>query len=144
MFAYRSPLDRPLMGPLAWEELFRGFDWALRDLDRDGPLTSFGHAPSEINEEQERFVLRVEIPGMGQKDVNVALDNGVLTVSAEGKTVATPDTALTSFSVVSRGKNPEELADNNNQKVSAAIKFVKSQGVEDKDVKTEPGDPHPA
>jgi len=59
-----------------------------------------------------------------------------ITVSAEGKTTVTPDIAEISFSVVSRGKNPEELADGNNQKVSAAINFLKSEGIGDKDIKT--------
>ncbi|RJQ28582.1 DUF541 domain-containing protein [Candidatus Parcubacteria bacterium] len=59
-----------------------------------------------------------------------------INVSAEGRAVATPDLAETSFSVVSKGRNPEELADNNNQKVSAAIEFIKSQGIDTKDVKT--------
>jgi len=61
---------------------------------------------------------------------------GSISVSAEGKAIATPDVAQVSFSVVSRGKNPEELADNNNQKVSAAITFVKSEGIDAKDIKT--------
>lgn len=59
-----------------------------------------------------------------------------MTVSADGKTTVTPDTAVTSFSVVSRGKNPQDLATNNNEKVSAAIQFVKSQGIEAKDITT--------
>ena len=59
-----------------------------------------------------------------------------MTVSAEGKATVTPDIAEATFSVVSRGKNPEELADNNNQKVSAAIEFLKSVVVADKDIKT--------
>ena len=60
----------------------------------------------------------------------------VLNVSAEGKTMVTPNLAAVSFSVVSQGKNPETLAENNNDKVSAAIEFVKSQGIEAKDIKT--------
>lgn len=59
-----------------------------------------------------------------------------LTVSGEGKTFVSPDVAYTSFAVVSRGKNPEELADNNNQKVAAAIAFVKGEGIEAKDIQT--------
>lgn len=59
-----------------------------------------------------------------------------ITVTAEGKATVTPDLAESSFSVVSRGKNPEELADGNNQKVSAAIQFLKSEGIEGKDIKT--------
>lgn len=67
---------------------------------------------------------------------NAAPATRTITVSAEGKTTVTPDIAETSFSVVSRGKNPEELTDGNNQKVSATIQFLKSGGVADKDIKT--------
>ncbi len=60
----------------------------------------------------------------------------VLSVSAEGKTTVSPDLAEVSFSVVSRGFNPQDLADLNNRKMSAVIANIKSQGVGDKDVKT--------
>lgn len=59
-----------------------------------------------------------------------------MTVSAEGKTLVSPDIATTSFSVVSRGLNPQELAQRNNELVSQAIDFVKSKGVEAKDIRT--------
>ena len=59
-----------------------------------------------------------------------------LMVSASGRTFAAPDIAESSFSVVSRGKNPEELADTNNQKISAVIAFLKSSGLDEKDIKT--------
>lgn len=59
-----------------------------------------------------------------------------MTVSAEGKTLVSPDIATTSFSVVSRGQDPEELTRKNNELVSEAINFVKSQGVEAKDIRT--------
>jgi uncharacterized protein YggE len=59
-----------------------------------------------------------------------------MTVSAEGKTLVSPDIATVSFSVVSRGLNPDELASTNNELVSQAIDFVKSQGVEAKDIRT--------
>lgn len=59
-----------------------------------------------------------------------------LSVSGEGKAFVSPDVAVSSFSVVSRGKNPEDLADTNNQKINAVIQFVKSQGVEAKDIQT--------
>ena len=57
-------------------------------------------------------------------------------VSAEGKTFVTPDIAESSFSVVSRGKNPDELSDANNQKVVAVVDFLKSAGLDGKDIKT--------
>ena len=81
MFEYRSLFDR--RAPVGWEEVFRGFDQMLREFDRDLPLTSFGSAPAEFTEEGDRFVLKVEIPGVADKDVHVDMNQGVLTVSAE-------------------------------------------------------------
>ena len=59
-----------------------------------------------------------------------------LVVSAEGKTTVSPDVASFNFSVVSEGKDPEKIADENNKAMNAAIKFIKEQSIEDKDVKT--------
>ena len=59
-----------------------------------------------------------------------------ITVSAEGKTTVAPDLAQFSFSVVTQGKDPDQIVDENNKKVSAAIEFVKSRGIEAKDIKT--------
>lgn len=60
----------------------------------------------------------------------------VMNVSAEGKTIVTPDIAQTSFSVVSRGQNPESLTEDNNKKITEVIDFVKSQGIDAKDIRT--------
>jgi len=87
MFEYRSLFDR--RDPLGWEEFFRGFDQVFREFDRDLPLTSFGAAPAEFSEEEGRFVLKVEVPGVAEKDIHVDLHQGVLTVSAE-RTVEGP------------------------------------------------------
>lgn len=57
-------------------------------------------------------------------------------VSAEGSTKITPDIVIGSFSVVSRGINPETLTKTNTDKMNAVVTFVKSQGIEDKDIKT--------
>ncbi|MEK7193399.1 MAG: SIMPL domain-containing protein [Patescibacteria group bacterium] len=59
-----------------------------------------------------------------------------ISVSAEGKAFVIPDIAETSFSVVSRGQDPAQLADMNNKKITSAINFVKSQGIDAKDIKT--------
>lgn len=59
-----------------------------------------------------------------------------ITVSAEGKTTATPDLAELSFSVVSQGKNPANLDASNNDKMNAVIQFVASQGIATSDIAT--------
>lgn len=57
-------------------------------------------------------------------------------VSAEGKVMVSPDTAEFTFSVVSEGKDSKTLDEENNNSMNAAIAFVKSSGVDEKDVKT--------
>lgn len=59
-----------------------------------------------------------------------------LSVSAQGKTTAAPDLAEVSFSVISQGANPDALNTDNNQKMSAAIDFVKSLHVASSDITT--------
>lgn len=59
-----------------------------------------------------------------------------LTVSAQGKTTAAPDLAEVSFSVISQGKSPDALNADNNQKMSAAIDFVKSLNIASSDIAT--------
>lgn len=59
------------------------------------------------------------------------------TVSAEGKAIALPDVAEFSFSVITEGgKNLADLQKMNTDKVNAAVDFVKSKGVDKKDIKT--------
>ena len=59
-----------------------------------------------------------------------------ISVSGEGKVVAEPDIAKFTFSVVSEGTNPELLQADNTKKMNQAIDYVKSQGVDAKDIKT--------
>lgn len=57
-------------------------------------------------------------------------------VSAEGKVTVKPDIAKLSFSVVSEGADTAVIFKENNERINSAIKFVKSSGVEDKDIQT--------
>lgn len=60
------------------------------------------------------------------------------TVSGDGKAVAVPDVAQFSFSVFTQGgKNIAPLMKENTDKMNKAIAYVKAQGVESKDIKTE-------
>lgn len=59
-----------------------------------------------------------------------------VSVVGEGKVTVSPDIARLSFSVVSEGKDPTALANDNNTKMSEVINFIKSQGVDAKDIKT--------
>lgn len=74
--------------------------------------------------------------GPAKKYADSLTPSKTITVSAEGKVTVSPDIAQLSLSVISEGMNPEKIADDNNKKISAAIEFIKSQGVDVKDIKT--------
>lgn len=60
------------------------------------------------------------------------------TVSAEGKMVAVPDIFQFSFGVVTQGgKDIVSLQKDNTEKTNKAIEFVKSQGIDAKDIETQ-------
>ena len=73
----------PFVTRWGWNDLFRGFDQLFREFDREPPITSFGYTPSRLVEEEDRFVLNLEAPGLTENDVRVDLNAGVLTVTAE-------------------------------------------------------------
>lgn len=67
----------------------RDFDrLAGRRLDRDTVETPVSDwAPAvDIVEEKDRFVLRADVPGVAREDIQVAMEDGVLTISGERKT----------------------------------------------------------
>ena len=71
-------------------------------------------------------------------DINNKLDKSenTITVSATSDVFAKPDLALSTFSVLSEAKTVGEAMQDNAAKMNAVIAFVKSQGVDDKDIKT--------
>jgi len=68
--------------------------------------------------------------------IDTTSSNRVISVSAEGKTVVTPDIAKVNFSVVTEGKDTVKISEENINKMNKAIDFVKSQGIESKDIQT--------
>ncbi|MCX7616050.1 MAG: SIMPL domain-containing protein [Patescibacteria group bacterium] len=59
-----------------------------------------------------------------------------LSVSASDKVTVKPDVAFLSFSVVKEGSKIEKIIEEGNQTVNQAIEFLKSSGIEEKDIKT--------
>ncbi len=57
-------------------------------------------------------------------------------VSAEGKSAATPDLATFTASVITEGISPERLEESNTKKMDAVVRFMKDEGIEEKDMKT--------
>jgi HSP20 family protein len=41
--------------------------------------------PVDIKEEAERFVIHADVPGVGPKDIEISMEDGVLTLSGERK-----------------------------------------------------------
>ena len=71
-------------------------------------------------------------------DVSNKIKKGenTISVTATGEVYAAPDLALTSFSVVTEAKTVIEALTENTAKMNAVIAFVKSEEVDDKDIKT--------
>ncbi len=67
---------------------------------------------------------------------NAVVPSRTITVSGQGKVNISPDLATISFAVVSQGEKAEAVTKENTEKINRAIKFVKEQGVEEKDIKT--------
>lgn len=59
-----------------------------------------------------------------------------VTLSAQGKAAAAVDTARFSVSVETRGKNPEDVQNENTEAANSVVEFLKSQGISDEDIKT--------
>lgn len=87
-----------------------GFDSSLRGLDREVDRLfqdrSFAHrarpeAPAEVFENDDNITLRVDLPGVSPADVQVGIENNVLTIKA---TRAAPsDTEHTVYHLAERG-----------------------------------------
>ena len=67
--------------------------------------------------------------------VRVESDN-TISVSATGEVYASPDLALTTFSVVTEAEAVDSAISQNAEKMNAVIDYIKGQEVEDKDLKT--------
>jgi uncharacterized protein len=60
----------------------------------------------------------------------------VLSISAEGKVKATPDTATVTLGVLAQGRDQRTVADDANKKINDITNFVKSLGIPKEDITT--------
>ena len=58
--------------------------------DEQNPVADWTPAV-DISEEKDRFVLRADVPGVKTEDIEVAMDNGILSVSGERHAIAPAD-----------------------------------------------------
>jgi HSP20 family protein len=78
MLAFRAPL-----ADFAFDEPFRTvFDAALR-----GAPAPWQHVspPADIRETADAYVLEIDVPGLSERDIEVVLENGELTLRGERK-----------------------------------------------------------
>jgi hypothetical protein len=84
---YRDAEQHPFL--TLHREMNRLFDDVLRGFD--APLTAFGRSPGwssnwpdvEVSESDKELRVTAEVPGLEEKDVEVLLDDGVLTLRGE-------------------------------------------------------------
>jgi uncharacterized protein YggE len=73
-------------------------------------------------------------------DLNASFKNqrpaNTISVSGMGKVSAVPDLATVSIGVQSQAASATDVKNQNNDKVNKVIAFIKSQGLDDKDIKT--------
>lgn len=70
-----------------------------------------------------------------QKIQSPATGNTV-SFSGEGKVVATPDIAVIDLTILTEGKTSKDAQDQNSEKSNSLTKYLKGQGIDEKDIKT--------
>ena len=66
------------------EELNRAFSRVIPNEDDGGSIATSDWAPAvDIKEDENGFVLHADIPGVDPKDIEVSMENGVLTIRGE-------------------------------------------------------------
>lgn len=67
----------------AFDELFRGF--FVRPISFEAPSAGVGHFRVDVSETEKAYVVRAELPGVRKEDINVAIDENDVSISAEVK-----------------------------------------------------------
>ena len=71
-------------------QLHRELDRAREGTTGDGSAATAEWAPAvDIKEEADKFVLQADLPGVKAEDIDVSMEEGVLTIKGEKKTEAT-------------------------------------------------------
>mgnify|MGYP003574817281 CR=1 FL=1 len=73
-------------------EMNRAFGQALNDTDDGSNVVTSGWMPAvDIREENEHFEICADVPGVDPEDIDVTMENGVLTIKGERKMKSTTD-----------------------------------------------------
>jgi len=78
----RNPIARRFNDDL--DTMFEGFFRPMRWMDEE--TASDGMAPRlDVVERNGEFVVRAELPGVRKEDIDISVENGVLTITAESR-----------------------------------------------------------
>ena len=80
--------------------------------------------------------LSLFLMAMTNQVVNTAKTANTISFSGEGQTLAKPDIAVISFSIITETATSKAAQDDNSAKSKTLADFLKEQGIEDKDIKT--------
>jgi HSP20 family protein len=78
----------PMIHGLLNTELERMFDWALGP---DRPDTHRAGPALDVIQEEQRYVVRADLPGLGRDEVEITFQDGVLTIKGEKKQAERPE-----------------------------------------------------
>jgi HSP20 family protein len=68
------------------DRMNRLFRESFNDTGRDEPITTSSFAPAvDVYEDEHKVTLKIEVPGIDEKDINVSIENNTLTVHGERK-----------------------------------------------------------
>ena len=111
-----------------FDDVFRGFDLAPAGLGALGAFgerfadRGFGWPNIEVSDGASAVKVTAELPGLEEKDVDVQLAGGVLTISGEKKTESEDKDRLFSERSYGRFERRIPVDDIDEEKVSAAFK----------------------
>ena len=99
--AYYPAVLRARRAPVAWHDVFGRFD---RVFDSEGGSRfSLAWSPvTDVREDEDGLNVVVELPGLGSEDVNVSVENGVLSISGEKKQVTEDGEDESNYHLVER------------------------------------------
>jgi HSP20 family protein len=104
-----------------FDDVFRGFDLAPSDSDRSFDR-GLGWPSVEVSETDKEVKVTAELPGLEEKDVQVELANGVLTLTGEKKTESEDKERRFSERTYGRFERRIPVDDVDEDKVSASFK----------------------
>jgi HSP20 family protein len=105
-----------------FDDVFRGFDLAPFGAGDRFFERSMGWPNIEASETDNEVKVTAELPGLDEKDLNVELANGVLTISGEKKRETEDKERLFSECYYGRFERRIPIEDVDQDKVSAAFK----------------------